>query len=215
LGVPAAGRRPVSGPHQEPALAKAGGKDERGVGYVKGNAIAGRHFISWAALEGLLVNWMREVADQHVHGTTGETPIERFQRAEAAKLRPIDGRPLLSLSKGRQLRELIRRVQSDCTIELDTNAYSVPWRLIGETVQVVVAGGRVSIRHQGAEVASHAETSERRARVLVPIHLAGVGRPKLAAPVAGEPVAASAVASVEPELLRPLAEYERLVGGGW
>ena len=37
-------------------------------------------------------------------------------------------------------------------IELDTNSYSVPWRLIGETVQVVVAGGRVSIRHGGRDV---------------------------------------------------------------
>ena len=210
MGVPAAGLRSVSGPHQEPAPAKAGGKDERGVGYVKGNGIAGRHFITWAALEGHLVNWMREIADRHVHGTTGETPIGRFQRAEAAKLRPIDGRPPF-----RQLRELIRRVQSDCTIELDTNAYSVPSRLIGETVQVVVAGGRVSIRHQGAEVASHVESSERRARIIVAIHLAGIGRPKPAVPVAGEAVAASAMANLEPELLRPLAEYERLVGGGW
>jgi transposase len=193
-----------------PYRARTKGKDERGVGYVKGNGIAGRHFITWAALEGHLVNWMREIADRHVHGTTGETPIERFQRAEAAKLRPIDGRPPF-----RQLRELIRRVQSDCTIELDTNAYSVPSRLIGETVQVVVAGGRVSIRHQGAEVASHVESSERRARVIVPIHLAGIGRPKPAVPVAGEAVAASAMANLEPELLRPLAEYERLVGGGW
>lgn len=193
-----------------PYRARTKGKDERGVGYVKGNAIAGRHFISWAALEGHLVNWMREIADRHVHGTTGETPIERFQRAEAAKLRPIDGRPPF-----RQLRELIRRVQSDCTIELDTNAYSVPSRLIGETVQVVVAGGRVSIRHQGAEVASHVESSERHARVIVPIHLAGIGRPKPAVPVAGEAVAASAMPNLEPELLRPLAEYERLLGGGW
>ena len=119
------------------------------------------------------------------------------------------------MSKGRQLRELIRRVQSDCTIELDTNAYSVPSRLIGEMVQVVVAGGRVSIRHQGADVASHVESSKRRARIIVPIHLAGIGRPKPAVPVAGGAVAASAMANLEPELLRPLAEYERLVGGGW
>ncbi|WP_374207799.1 hypothetical protein [Bradyrhizobium sp. 190] len=28
-------------------------------------------------------------------------------------------------------RELIRRVQADCAVEIDGNAYSVPWRLIG------------------------------------------------------------------------------------
>ena len=54
-----------------------GGKDERGVGYVKGNALAGRSSVSWAALEGHLAWWMREIADTRVHGTTGEAPATR------------------------------------------------------------------------------------------------------------------------------------------
>jgi hypothetical protein len=33
---------------------------------------------------------MREIADKHVHGTTEEPPSERFERAEAAALRPPD-----------------------------------------------------------------------------------------------------------------------------
>jgi hypothetical protein len=44
-------------------------------------------------------------------------------------------------------RELIRRVQTDCAVEIDGNAYSVPWRLIGETVR---ARGLLQIgKHQG------------------------------------------------------------------
>ena len=43
-----------------PYRARTKGKDERGVGYVKRNAIAGHDFISWAALEGHLDWWMRE-----------------------------------------------------------------------------------------------------------------------------------------------------------
>ena len=182
-----------------PYRARTKGKDERGVGYVKGNAVAGHPFLSWAALEAHLGWWMREIADRHIHGTTGEKPIERFTRAEAAVLRPIDGRPPF-----RQLRELVRRVQADGTIELDTNAYTVPWRLIGETVQVVVAGGRISIRHRGIELAAHAETTGRRQRVAVAAHLAGIGQRQPERP-----------AGNEPELLRPLAEYERAAGGGW
>ena len=61
-----------------PYRARTKGKDERGVGYVKKNAIAGRRFESWAALEAHLDRWMREVADQRVHGTTGVAPAERF-----------------------------------------------------------------------------------------------------------------------------------------
>src|SRR5215472_10191329 len=70
-----------------PYRARTKGKDERGVGYVKRNAIAGRAFESWSALEAHLDQWTREIADRRVHGTTGEVPIERFQRAEAGALR--------------------------------------------------------------------------------------------------------------------------------
>jgi hypothetical protein len=66
-----------------------------------------------------------------VHGTTGETPIARFTRDEATALRPLAGMPLYI-----NARDLLRRVGVDCAIEVDGNAYSVPWRLIGERVRV-------------------------------------------------------------------------------
>ena len=188
-----------------PYRARTKGKDERGVGYVKRNAIAGHRFPSWAALEAHLVWWMREIADQRVHGTTGELPLQRFQREEASALRPLDGRPPF-----RQVRDLTRRVQSDCCIEVDTNAYSVPWRLIGETVRVVVAGGRIHVAHGGQEVAVHPECAGRRQRLIEPTPFSGMSPAstfmRVAPPREAPPQAA---------LLRPLAEYEQLVGGGW
>jgi transposase len=184
-----------------PYRARTKGKDERGVGYVKHNAIAGHGFASWAALEAHLSWWMREIADVRIHGTTGEPPLVRFQRDEATALRPIDGRPAFW-----QMRELMRRVQADCAVEIDANSYSVPWRLIGESVQVVVSDGRVRILHAGQEVAAHAETTGRHQRVIDPTHfqgVAGAARPVILA----EPTPAA--------LLRPLAEYESLLGGSW
>ena len=38
---------------------------------------------------------------------------------------------------------MVRTVHADCAVVVDTNTYSVPWRLIGERVRVVVYGGRV------------------------------------------------------------------------
>ena len=151
-----------------PYRARTKGKDERGVGYVKKNAIAGRRFESWAAFEAHLDRWTREVADQRVHGTTGVAPAERFAR-EAGALRPLGGRAPFG-----QLRDLVRKVQADCAIDLDTNSYSVPWRLIGESVQVVVLGGRVIVRHAGEVVADHALCRGRRQRIVERAHLAGV-----------------------------------------
>jgi len=185
-----------------PYRARTKGKDERGVGYVKRNAVAGRRFASWAAFEAHLEQWNREIADVRVHGTTGETPIARFAE-EASALRPLGGRAPFG-----QLRDLIRKVRPDCAIDLDTNSYSVPWRLVGETVQVVVLAGRIIVRHAGEVVADHPVCAGRRQRIVDRAHLAGlVG--------AGPPRATSLPPCPPPALLRPLAEYEALVGGGW
>jgi transposase len=190
-----------------PYRARTKGKDERGVGYVKKNAIAGRDFESWPALEAHLAGWVRDIADPRVHGTTGEVPIERFRRAEAAALRSLAGIPPFETA-----RELVRKVQADCVIEIDSNAYSVPWRLIGETVRVVIAGGVLRVNHAGREVAVHPRRSGRFERVVDPQHYAGVvgSGAKPRAEIVRLPGAIGT-----PELLRPLLEYERLVGGHW
>ena len=185
-----------------PFRARTKGKDERGVGYVKKNAIAGRCFESWSALEAHLDEWTREIADQRVHGTTGEMPIARFLRAEAAVLRPIAG--VLPFEAAR---ELVRKVGADCAIEVDGNAYSVPWRLIGESVRVVIAGKMVRVSHGGCEVAVHERRTGRFERVTDPAHFEGV--------VGFRSKAMVAAPAAEAALLRPLAEYEQLIGGRW
>ncbi|MCX7342283.1 MAG: IS21 family transposase [Hyphomicrobiales bacterium] len=187
-----------------PYRARTKGKDERGVGYVKKNAIAGRRFTSWAAFEAHLDQWTREIADVRIHGTTGVPPIERFAEEKDA-LRPLSGRAPFG-----QLRDLVRKVQADCAIDLDTNSYSVPWRLIGESVQVVVQGGRVIVRHAGAVVSDHPLCAGRRQRIVDRAHLEGVVG--ASGPVRSEP---KLTATPPPALLRPLAEYEAVAGGGW
>ena len=52
---------------------------------------------SWEALDAHLVAWMRDIADARIHGTTGERPIDRFTRIEAA-----------SCSRWRGVRPIIR-----------------------------------------------------------------------------------------------------------
>ena len=141
-----------------------------------------------------------------IHGTTGEAPLVRFERAEAHALRPLDGKPPFE-----QTRELVRQVGSDCCVELDTNAYSVPWRLIGEAVRVQVVRGQLRILHAGHEVAAHAECRGlRHQRVIDPAHFEGVAG--FRAPMRRESIASEPSA---PALLRPLVEYEQLTGGSW
>jgi hypothetical protein len=80
-------------------------------------------------------------------------------------------------------RELIRRVQTDCAVEIDGNAYSVPWRLIGETVRATVVDGIVRIHHGTHEVAVHPVCVGRRHRVIEPAHFEGEWRSLHTSPV--------------------------------
>jgi transposase len=193
-----------------PYRARTKGKDERGVGYVKRNAIAGHRFDSTEALQAHLQRWMREVADTRVHGTTGEPPLQRFERAEAAALRPLAAKaPFL------QLRELTRRVHTDACIELDTNRYSVPWKLIGETVTVIVSERQVRVLYAGQDVACHAQSPLRRSSVIERAHLTGIVGAHSAGVSWLPRTPALQPSSVAPELLRPLEQYEAMLGGGW
>jgi hypothetical protein len=189
-----------------PYRARTKGKTENGVGYVKRNAIAGRSFPTWEAFEAHLEAWSREVADVRVHGTTGEAPIMRFQRDEAKTLKPIAGMPPFHIA-----RDLIRRVQADCAVEIDGNAYSVPWRLIGEMVRATVTDGTVRIYYGSQQVAVHPACAGRRQRSVDPAHFDGLAGLQSSYPRPSDLTSMH----VAPALLRSLGEYEALLGGGF
>lgn len=183
-----------------PYRARTKGKDERSVGYVKHNAIAGHQFDSWSALQTHLQWWMAHVADVRVHGTIGERPLDRFDRDEARALRPLDGRAPFALR-----RTLSRRVHSDCCVEVDTNQYSVPLQHIGNEVTVEIVGSELSVFFVSQRIAQHRVVLGKHQRIMDPRHLAGVIRLQRHAEQG----------SVEhAELLRPLSEYEAVAAGG-
>jgi len=184
-----------------PYRARTKGKTESGVKYVKRNAIAGRAFGSFAEFEGHLDGWMRE-ADERVHGTTHQRPLDRFRREEAAALRPLPANPL-------PLRErhLRRKVANDALVDVDTVRYSVPHRLVRTGVEVLVGESEVRI-YSGAElVATHARTIEPHTSVIDFAHYRGLWRAPPQLPAAESPRALEALG-------RSLADYEAAVLGG-
>ena len=184
-----------------PYRARTKGKDESGVKYVKRNAIAGRAFPSWEALQAWLVEWTRDVADVRIHGTTGERPIDRFHRSEAAKLRALRDRPPFL-----DERELERKVHHDACVEVDGNWYSVPWTLVGARVVIRVRDREVTIHHHGHVVGRHERAEGRRHRVLDPEHWRGLVRPRRTDDAPVEPPPAPTA-----EFERPLEIYAKLV----
>lgn len=157
-----------------PYRARTKGKTESGVKYVKRNALAGRQFVSFAELESHLAQWVRE-ADARVHGTTHERPLERFEREEKAALRPLPARPL-----PRRQQRLKRKVANDALVDVDTVRYSVPHRLVRQSVEVAVGDEQVRIFHAGQLVATHARSRQPHERVVDPAHWQGLWRPHTA-----------------------------------
>jgi transposase len=186
-----------------PRRARTKGKIENGVGYVKHNALAGRSFDSFAELERHLATWQDTVADQRIHGTTRERPALRFERDERAVLRPLPSRPLPT-----RTRRLKRRVSTDCFVDIDTIRYSVPYRHVRETVEVVVKEEEVEVWLRGTCIAKHARSREPRAWVRNPTHFEGLFRRR------GDTHTLPPPSPAADPVRRPLSIYAELVEGG-
>ena len=185
-----------------PYRARTKGKTESGVKYAKRNALAGREFTSFAALEAHLSSWMTD-ADRRMHGTTHERPIDRFERERAA-LRPLPVRALPSRDQ-----RLKRRVANDALVDIDTIRYSVPHGLVRERVEVLVAEHEVHVFHGGARVAVHRRSREPHSQVVDHEHWKGLWRVRV------DEQHAEAVDCRGLEALgQSLSEYAAVVAGG-
>lgn len=153
-----------------PYRARTKGKTESGVKFVKRNALAGREFESFAALEGHLGEWMLG-ADTREHGTTHERPVDRFERDERAALRALPAQPMVV-----RHRRLRRRVSNDSFVDVDTVRYSVPFRHVRAHLDVVVGDASVEVFLGAERVALHRRSSEPHARVVDPAHFEGLWR---------------------------------------
>ena len=189
----------------QPYRAQTKGKVESGVKYVKRNFVPGRVFRDLVDFNEQLAAWQTEVADLREHGTTHQRPIDRFAQ-EARALAPTAGHASFLQAMVRD-----RVVADDWLVSIDGNRYSVPFTLIGKTVQVVRVGGSWVIRHRGAAVAEHAVLAGRAQLSVRPEHGPGAAarnaRQRYAAP---RP--AAAVEPLREVEVRDLAIYERLFG---
>ena len=109
----------------KPYRARTKGKDERMVGYVKGNIfVRYRQFENWVHLNQLTERWLAEEADQRLHGTVKEVVAECFEREKPTL------KPLPHLRYDTSYFET-RQVAWDGYIDVRGNRYSVPNPLRG------------------------------------------------------------------------------------
>jgi len=188
-----------------PYRAQTKGKVESGVKYFKRNFLPGRTFVDDQDLLEQVRQWEGDVADVRIHGTTHERPVDRFARERSALI-ATTGQPGFRLEASQP-----RRVAEDYLVSFEANRYSVPFTLIGRTVEVARRADRLVITHRGAVVADHALLSGRHQMRILPEHgpgaVARTARRRHSAPV--PPVVGAAGPEVE---IRDLGLYDALLG---
>ena len=102
---------------------------ESGVKYVKRNFLPTRQFRHLADLNEQVTHWVLHVAGQRIHGSSYAKPLEQFE-LERPYLKPLpERRPDVYWYAQ-------AKVHRDCHVQHERCLYSVPYRLVGRTVQL-------------------------------------------------------------------------------
>jgi transposase len=190
-----------------PYRAQTKGKVESGVKYVRRNFVCGLQGREPSSLEELnaeLRQWVWEVANRRVHGTTRTVVMDAWL-AEKNKLVPLDSRPAYPYAD-----EETRKVAPDAFVDWDASRYSVPWQYAGKEVWVRGAGGDVEVRYGNSVVARHAPAERKHVVVRLAEHHEGI--PLGARQPRKTLVQIRQTAPVVE--VRPLAAYESVAAGG-
>ena len=182
------------------------GKVESGVKYVKRNFLPGRTFVDLVDFQAQLDEWTATIADRRVQGTTHEVPLVRYER-EREHLVPLGGQRSFQ-----QEARVSRIVADDYLVSFETNRYSVPFRFIGQRVEVQRRGDTVHIVHRDQEIATHPVLPGQHQFRIVPEHgpgaIARLPRQRRST-VSDRPTGPHAFPEVE---IRDLACYEAVCG---
>jgi transposase len=96
------------------------GKIEKGIDYVKDNALKGRKFKSLEEQNKFLLEWEENIADLRIHGTTRKQVKKVFEEIERPTLLPLPTLRFPFFYEGE------RSVHRDGHVEVDKSYYSVP-----------------------------------------------------------------------------------------
>jgi transposase len=125
------------------------GKTESAIKYGKGNFFAGRSFETFEQLLSELNNWLEYKCNARIHGTTKKVPRELFEQEEREFLikLPIEDFNISSVG--------VRKVQRDCHIVVENNYYSVPYKYVGEDVEIELDNKLLRVFYDNQIIVTH------------------------------------------------------------
>ena len=130
-------------------------KMERNFSYVERNFLAGRTFTGWQNLNEQAQRWCQEVANQKVKRSLGMNP-EAAYLMEKPHLHPLP--PYIPPV----YQSFYRTVDVAGYVQVDTNRYSVPERLVGKEVEIHKLWDRVEVFFKNQKVADHPRLLDKR-----------------------------------------------------
>jgi transposase len=131
------------------------GKVERGVAYVKDNALQGRKFATPAEANTFLSEWESQIADTRIHGTTRKQVGSHFRETELPALQALPDMHFPAFSEGE------RMVHRDGYVEVKRSYYQAPPEYVGRKVWVRWDSRTVRIfNHRMREVRVHGRVEE-------------------------------------------------------
>ncbi len=190
-----------------PYRAQTKGKVESGVKYVRRNFLCGLQGREPGGLEEFnnqLRQWVWNVANQRVHGTTHQQVMARWD-ADQMALHPLDGRPPYPY-----VDDELRKVARDAYVSWQGSRYSVPWIYAGKEVWVRSRAGTVEVHYGAEQIAQHGQAPRRHVIMRNPEHHEGI--PLGARQERKTLVHLRQTAPVVE--IRPLAAYETVAAGG-
>jgi transposase len=143
----------IRAPHEK-------GKIESSIKYLRYNFWPLRTFTDLDDVNHQVLAWL-EKANQRMHQTTREKPVDRFVK-EALRALPD---PLPDFRETQTL-----KVYKDFGIRFDCNIYTVPPRLVGKTVTLKADHRTLSIYYKEKQVAAHLRTWKKNQRIDLASH---------------------------------------------
>jgi transposase len=125
------------------------GRVERPIGFVRERFWPGRRFTDLFDLNRQAMEWRDEFANHRVHEVTGKVPTLVFENEEKKLLKPLSADPFDTDDKD------ATGVTKMCRVGFDRNTYSVPWRLVSQSVLVRANDQMVSLFLGPKQVALH------------------------------------------------------------
>jgi transposase len=151
-----------------PGRKETKGKIERPFSYIRSSFFRGTDFANLTDMNEKGWNWLDNVANTRIHGTTQAVPFDKLKEENLNRLR--DEAYVLEHSE-------VRKSHKDCYISFDGNRYSVPYQYSCRDLTVRLRDEELRIFYGDELIATHRLSYQRGRMITDPRHFLGIPKP--------------------------------------